>query len=474
MAINKVVLNNEVQLDLTADTVDASHLATGYTAHNSAGELITGTMSGGSGNTLFQSMVNRSITTVTASDLADITTIGNYAFCECKNLSSITLPDSITTIGKYAFKSCPLRTISFPDGLTSLGSYAFSGCMYFNENTNIVIPSGITTIEDFTFYYSSIESVVLPNVSTINSQAFGSCTRLKSMTLKYDGVVTAQNYFLGYSTSIKNIYVPAKHLASYKTATYWSDYADRIKPYDAYVEDNLPNQAITYGQTKTITVPLQNYETAPTTYSVTSTNTNFLGVINVSATKDAITFDIVGNGYQQTATTGDINISIEGNDITFERSFTVTIYTSFPESTWKVTTVTNAPYAFALNDDGYYQSANKGVGNSYAMANIVIKNVKGKKVYIDCINSGESNTDFGILSEVNKQLLLNYNIDTENVKKSFKGSSYNNPVVQTVEYDDAITTGVSETCSIYVKYRKDASGNYGKDTLQFTVRFEED
>ena len=37
MAINKVVLNNEVQLDLTADTVDASHLATGYTAHNSAG-----------------------------------------------------------------------------------------------------------------------------------------------------------------------------------------------------------------------------------------------------------------------------------------------------------------------------------------------------------------------------------------------------------------------------------------------------
>lgn len=47
MAINKVVLNNEVQLDLTADTVDASHLATGYTAHNSAGELITGTMSGG-------------------------------------------------------------------------------------------------------------------------------------------------------------------------------------------------------------------------------------------------------------------------------------------------------------------------------------------------------------------------------------------------------------------------------------------
>ena len=31
MAVNKVVINNETQLDLTADTVDAAHLAKGYT-----------------------------------------------------------------------------------------------------------------------------------------------------------------------------------------------------------------------------------------------------------------------------------------------------------------------------------------------------------------------------------------------------------------------------------------------------------
>lgn len=53
MAVNKVVINNETQLDLTADTVDAAHLAKGFTAHNMKGESIVGTMesSGGTPNT---------------------------------------------------------------------------------------------------------------------------------------------------------------------------------------------------------------------------------------------------------------------------------------------------------------------------------------------------------------------------------------------------------------------------------------
>ena len=48
MAINKVVLNNEVQLDLTADTVTADKLLKGYTAHDKSGASIVGTYEGGS------------------------------------------------------------------------------------------------------------------------------------------------------------------------------------------------------------------------------------------------------------------------------------------------------------------------------------------------------------------------------------------------------------------------------------------
>ena len=42
MAVNKVALNGEVKLDLTADTVPPETLLKGMTAHNAAGELITG------------------------------------------------------------------------------------------------------------------------------------------------------------------------------------------------------------------------------------------------------------------------------------------------------------------------------------------------------------------------------------------------------------------------------------------------
>lgn len=42
MAVNKVALNGEVKLDLTADTVTPETLLKGMTAHNAAGELITG------------------------------------------------------------------------------------------------------------------------------------------------------------------------------------------------------------------------------------------------------------------------------------------------------------------------------------------------------------------------------------------------------------------------------------------------
>lgn len=44
MAVNKIEINGEVKLDLTGDTVSAAHLETGYTAHDKAGNHVTGTM----------------------------------------------------------------------------------------------------------------------------------------------------------------------------------------------------------------------------------------------------------------------------------------------------------------------------------------------------------------------------------------------------------------------------------------------
>lgn len=42
MAYNKIIYNNNILIDLTSDTIDANKLLNGYTAHNNAGEVITG------------------------------------------------------------------------------------------------------------------------------------------------------------------------------------------------------------------------------------------------------------------------------------------------------------------------------------------------------------------------------------------------------------------------------------------------
>lgn len=43
MAINKIIYGGDTLIDLTGDTVDASHLLSGYKAHDRSGEVITGT-----------------------------------------------------------------------------------------------------------------------------------------------------------------------------------------------------------------------------------------------------------------------------------------------------------------------------------------------------------------------------------------------------------------------------------------------
>lgn len=47
MAANKLIIDGVVEIDLTADTVTADKLASGYTAHDKSGAAITGTMDSG-------------------------------------------------------------------------------------------------------------------------------------------------------------------------------------------------------------------------------------------------------------------------------------------------------------------------------------------------------------------------------------------------------------------------------------------
>lgn len=55
--------------------------------------------------------------------------IGSNAFEDCRNLTFVTIPNSVTTIHYEAFHSCTsLTSIAIPNSVTSIGKWTFYNC----------------------------------------------------------------------------------------------------------------------------------------------------------------------------------------------------------------------------------------------------------------------------------------------------------------------------------------------------------
>ncbi len=112
-----------------------------------------------------------------------VTTIGDYAFDNCRLLRKITLPKTITSIGIRSISSCySLESVTLPNSVTTIGNHAFSSCSSLKE---IILPCSVTSIGSYAFSFcESMERITVPNsVTSIGKHAFGSCYSLKEITL---------------------------------------------------------------------------------------------------------------------------------------------------------------------------------------------------------------------------------------------------------------------------------------------------
>ncbi len=70
--------------------------------------------------------------------------IANVAFYKCRDLTNVTIPNSVKIIGGSAFGGCiKLENAEIPDSVTTIGEGAFEYCIGF---TSVIIPNSVTSI----------------------------------------------------------------------------------------------------------------------------------------------------------------------------------------------------------------------------------------------------------------------------------------------------------------------------------------
>ncbi len=215
-----------------------------------------------------------------------VTRISNSAFRNEKDISSITLPNTIEKIGMGAFVNCEsLSSLNIPENVTSISAVVVGQnegtspqenfILYFNaknangpgtsqafnlgSNCEVIFGENVEHIPDC-FLSGSIESINIPSsVISIGHEAFQNCTNLSFIEIP-ENVTRIDDYVFNGCTNLTTIvahmttpatissstfpycrsqtlYIPEGCLSQYTNANYWGEFMKIEEPSRIYFED---------------------------------------------------------------------------------------------------------------------------------------------------------------------------------------------------------------------------------------------
>ena len=132
-----------------------------------------------------------------------VTSIGDYAFDDCKKITSFNFHEGITRIGDSAFRETGLIEITLPSTLTSANN-AFA----YSNVVKATFADGTKTIPDEIFERCySLSEVILPSTTeTISDHAFDSCKNLRSIDIPDSVKTIGRAVFI--SSGLRSVTIP--------------------------------------------------------------------------------------------------------------------------------------------------------------------------------------------------------------------------------------------------------------------------
>ena len=115
---------------------------------------------------------------------SNIETIGDLSFYGCSSLKAISLSGKIKSIGNSAFEKCTgLTSLNIPKNIELIDTEAFANCINIVE---LNFENGVKTLGNSAFSNcDGITKLIIPtSVETIESDCFKSCDNLKSVEIK--------------------------------------------------------------------------------------------------------------------------------------------------------------------------------------------------------------------------------------------------------------------------------------------------